>query len=250
MVDFVGAGPGAKDLITLRGLKLIEKADVIIYAGSLVNKELLEYAKEEVQIHNSAYMTLEEVIEVIKNAENKGLNTVRLHTGDPSIYGAIKEQMDVLDGLGIKYKVCPGVSSFCAAAAALNLEYTLPSVTQSVIITRTPGRTPVPEKEDIEVLAKTGATMVFFLSSSLIDTLTEKLYKGGVSEDMTAAVVYKASWDDEKKFKCTVGTLKETMERENIKNTALIIIGKVIDTDYDRSCLYDPKFETLFRKGE
>ena len=143
MVHFVGAGSGAADLITLRGKKFLEEADVVIYAGSLVNPELLDYTKKDCSIYNSAKMTLEEVLEVMKVSEEKGLTTVRLHTGDPSIYGAIREQMDVLDGCGISYDYCPGVSAFCGAASALNLEYTLPEVSQSVIITRMAGRTPV-----------------------------------------------------------------------------------------------------------
>ena len=219
MVDFVGAGCGAADLITLRGKKLIENADVIIYAGSLVNPELLSYAKEDCEIHNSAYMTLDEVISVIENAENKGRNTVRLHTGDPSLYGAIREQMDRLEELGIAYEICPGVSSFCGAAAALKAEYTLPDVSQTVIITRMAGRTPVPEKEDIEKLAAHGATMVIFLSTGLLKELSEKLVKGGYSADTPAAVVYKASWNDEKVCRCTVGTLYETAEKNGIKKT-------------------------------
>jgi precorrin-4/cobalt-precorrin-4 C11-methyltransferase len=249
MVDFVGAGCGAADLITLRGKKLIENADVIIYAGSLVNPELLSYAKEDCEIHNSAYMTLDEVISVIENAENKGRNTVRLHTGDPSLYGAIREQMDRLEELGIAYEICPGVSSFCGAAAALKAEYTLPDVSQTVIITRMAGRTPVPEKEDIEKLAAHGATMVIFLSTGLLKELSEKLVKGGYSADTPAAVVYKASWEDEKVCRCTVGTLYETAEKNGIKKTALITVGNFLGSDYSLSKLYDASFETEFRKA-
>lgn len=249
MVDFVGAGCGAADLITLRGKKLLENADVIIYAGSLVNPELLSYAKEDCEIHNSAYMTLDEVISVIENAENKGRNTVRLHTGDPSLYGAIREQMDRLEELGIAYEICPGVSSFCGAAAALKAEYTLPDVSQTVIITRMAGRTPVPEKEDIEKLAAHGATMVVFLSTGLLKELSEKLVKGGYSADTPAAVVYKASWNDEKVCRCTVGTLYETAEKNGIKKTALITVGNFLGSDYSLSKLYDASFETEFRKA-
>lgn len=249
MVDFVGAGCGAADLITLRGKKLIENADVIIYAGSLVNPELLSYAKEDCEIHNSAYMTLDEVISVIENAENKGRNTVRLHTGDPSLYGAIREQMDRLEELGIAYEICPGVSSFCGAAAALKAEYTLPDVSQTVIITRMAGRTPVPEKEDIEKLAAHGATMVIFLSTGLLKELSEKLVKGGYSADTPAAVVYKASWNDEKVCRCTVETLYETAEKNGIKKTALITVGNFLESDYSLSKLYDASFETEFRKA-
>lgn len=249
MVDFVGAGCGAADLITLRGKKLLENADVIIYAGSLVNPELLSYAKEDCEIHNSAYMTLDEVISVIENAENKGRNTVRLHTGDPSLYGAIREQMDRLEELGIAYEICPGVSSFCGVAAALKAEYTLPDVSQTVIITRMAGRTPVPEKEDIEKLAAHGATMVVFLSTGLLKELSEKLVKGGYSADTPAAVVYKASWNDEKVCRCTVGTLYETAEKNGIKKTALITVGNFLGSDYSLSKLYDSTFETEFRKA-
>lgn len=249
MVDFVGAGCGAADLITLRGKKLLENGDVIIYAGSLVNPELLSYAKEDCEIHNSAYMTLDEVISVIENAENKGRNTVRLHTGDPSLYGAIREQMDRLEELGIAYEICPGVSSFCGAAAALKAEYTLPDVSQTVIITRMAGRTPVPEKEDIEKLAAHGATMVIFLSTGLLKELSEKLVKGGYSADTPAAVVYKVSWNDEKVCRCTVGTLYETAEKNGIKKTALITVGNFLGSDYSLSKLYDSTFETEFRKA-
>ena len=179
MINFVGAGSGAADLITVRGAKLLGEADVIIYAGSLVNPELLSYAKRDCQIYNSAHMTLEEVIDVMKEAEKDGQMTVRLHTGDPSLYGAIREQMDQLNELGIPYAVCPGVSSFCGAAAALGMEYTLPDITQSVVITRMAGRTPVPERESIASFASHGATMVVFLSTGMLKKLSEELMKGG-----------------------------------------------------------------------
>lgn len=250
MVHFVGAGPGAADLITVRGKKLIEEADVIIYAGSLVNPALLDYAKKECEIYNSAKMTLEEVLEVIYKAEEKGLVTVRLHTGDPSIYGAVREQMDELDKKGIVYDSCPGVSSFCGAAAALNMEYTLPDVSQSVIITRMAGRTPVPERESIESFAAHGASMVVFLSTGMLPELSRRLIAGGYREDTPAAIVYKASWPDEKKVICTVGTLAETARRENITKTALMIIGDAVKPErYDRSELYNPAFSTEYRKA-
>ena len=200
MVHFVGAGPGAPDLITLRGKTYLEQADVIIYAGSLVNPQLLDYAKEGCQVYNSAKMTLEEVLEVMEQAEQAGKVTVRLHTGDPCIYGAIREQMDELDRMGISYDSCPGVSSFCGAAAALNLEYTLPDISQSVIITRMAGRTPVPEKESIESFAAHQATMVIFLSTGMLEELSRRLIEGGYTADTPAAIVYKATWEDEKKF--------------------------------------------------
>ena len=213
MVDFVGAGCGAVDLITLRGKFLIENADVIIYAGSLVNPELLQFAKADCQVFDSSKMTLDEVIEVIKNAEKSGKNTVRLHTGDPSLYGAIREQMDRLNALGIEYKICPGVSSFCGAAAALKAEYTLPDVSQTVIITRMAGRTPVPERESIEKLAAHGSTMVIFLSTSMLEKLSKELIKGGYKPETPAAIVYKASWKNEKILRCKISELAQTAEK-------------------------------------
>ena len=250
MVNFVGAGCGAVDLITVRGKNLLEQADVIIYAGSLVNAELLSYAKENCQIHNSAFMTLDEVIDVMKNAENEGKMTVRLHTGDPSIYGAIREQMDRLDEEDIKYEICPGVSSFCGAAAALKAEYTLPDVSQTVIITRMAGRTPVPEKENISSLASHNATMVIFLSAGKLKELSEELIKGGYKKDTPAAIVYKASWADEKVMRCTVETLEKTARENEIPKTALICVGDFLGDDYSLSKLYDKSFETEFRKAK
>lgn len=247
MVHFVGAGSGAVDLITVRGKNLLEKADIIIYAGSLVNPELLNYAKSDAKIYNSAKMNLDEVIEVMKQGDTK--NIVRLHTGDPCIYGAIREQMDRLNSLGIEYDVCPGVSSFCGAAAALKAEYTLPDVSQTVIIARMEGRTPVPEKEKIHLLAQHGATMVIFLSTGLLKELSEELIKGGYSIDTPAAIVYKATWPDEKVIRCTVGTLYEKAQENNVKKTALITIGDFLGGDYSLSKLYDKTFTTEYRKG-
>lgn len=250
MIHFVGAGSGAPDLITIRGKKYLEEADVIIYAGSLVNPQLLDYAKEGCQIYNSAKMTLEEVLDVMYEAEEKGMTTVRLHTGDPCLYGAIREQMDVLDEKGISYDSCPGVSSFCGAASALDLEYTLPDVSQSVIITRMAGRTPVPEKESIESFAAHQATMVIFLSTGMLEELSKRLIEGGYQKDTPAAIVYKATWEDEKTAVCTVGTLAETARKENITKTALMIIGDVVThSHYNRSELYNPAFTTEFRKA-
>lgn len=249
MVHFVGAGPGAPDLITVRGARLLEKADVIIYAGSLVNPELLGYAKPDCKIYNSAYMTLEEVIAVVREAEQKGLTTVRLHTGDPAIYGAIKEQMDELDECDIAYDVCPGVSSLFGAAAALKCEYTLPDVSQSVIITRAEGRTPVPDKEKLGLLAKHQSTMILFLSSGLAEKVKNELIEGGYSEDCPVAVVYKATWPDEKIVHTTVGELPQVMSDNGINKTALIIVGYVLKSEYEKSKLYDKKFSTEFRKA-
>lgn len=249
MVHFVGAGPGAPDLITLRGAKLLEEADVIIYAGSLVNPALLDRAKEGCRIRNSAQMTLEEVVEEIVAAEKEGKTTVRLHTGDPSIYGAIREQIDQLEARGIPYDVIPGVSSFCGAAAALGAEYTLPEVSQTVIISRMAGRTPVPAKESIPALASHGATMVLFLSTGLLEGLQAQLMEGGYRADSPAAIVYKATWPDEKVFRCTVGTLAKTAADHQITKTALILVGGFLGDTYERSKLYDPTFTTEFRKG-
>lgn len=250
MIHFVGAGSGAPDLITLRGKKYLEEADVIIYAGSLVNPQLLDYAKEDCKIYNSAKMTLEEVLEVMLEAEKEGLTTVRLHTGDPCLYGAIREQMDVLEEKQIAFDSCPGVSSFCGAASALNLEYTLPDVSQSVVITRMAGRTPVPEKESIESFAAHHATMVIFLSTGMLEELSERLIAGGYTADTPAAIVYKATWEDEKTCVCTVGTLAETARKNQITKTALMIIGDVVEhSHYQRSELYNPEFTTEFRKG-
>ncbi|MDD7370472.1 MAG: precorrin-4 C(11)-methyltransferase [Firmicutes bacterium] len=250
MVHFVGAGSGAADLITVRGKNLLEQADVIIYAGSLVNPQLLDYAKPEAVIYNSATMTLEEVLDVMRQAEREEKTTVRLHTGDPCLYGAIREQMDVLDQEEISYDYCPGVSSFCGAASALNLEYTLPEVSQSVIITRMAGRTPVPEKESIESFAAHQATMVVFLSTGLLEELSRRLIAGGYKPDTPAAIVYKATWEDERSFVCTVETLAETARKNKITKTALMIIGEAVaHSNYERSKLYDPGFTTEFRKG-
>ncbi len=249
MVHFVGAGCGAADLITVRGKNLIENADVIIYAGSLVNPVLLEYAKPDCVIHNSAHMTLEKVIAVMERAEKEGKMTVRLHTGDPSVYGAIREQMDALERLGIAYAICPGVSSFCGAAAALKAEYTLPEVSQTVILTRMAGRTPVPERESIASLAGHHATMVIFLSTGMLPELTEQLIQGGYAADTPAAIVYKASWPEELVCRCTVATLAETAEKNGITQTALITVGDFLGEDYALSKLYDAHFETQFRKA-
>lgn len=250
MIHFVGAGSGAVDLITVRGKQLLEQADVIIYAGSLVNPELLEYKKTGCQVYNSAYMTLEEVIEVMEEAESRQLQTVRLHTGDPCLYGAIKEQMDILEEKNIPYKVVPGVSSFCGAAAALKVEYTLPGVSQSVVITRMAGRTPVPERESIRSFAKHKATMVIFLSMSLLKELQQELIEGGYEKDTPAAIVYKATWPEEQVFHCEVQSLYETARENNITKTALIVVGNILDSGYNRSELYNPAFTTEFRQGK
>ena len=250
MIHIVGAGPGAVDLITVRGQKLLSEADVVIYAGSLVSRDLLGWARQDARIYDSASMDLEQVMEVMEQAERDGLTTVRLHTGDPCLYGAIREQMDGLDARGIQYDICPGVSSFCGAAAALGMEYTLPGISQSVVITRMAGRTPVPERESIGKFAAHGSTMVIFLSAGMTGELSEELVKGGYPGDTPAAIVYKATWPDEKVVRCTVATLEETADREGIHKTALIVVGNTVaQTGYERSKLYDPAFTTGFRAG-
>ena len=250
MIHFVGAGPGSPDLITVRGKQYLEEADVIIYAGSLVNPKLLEYTKDICTIYNSAKMTLEEVLSVMEKAEAAGKTTVRLHTGDPCIYGAIREQMDVLDEKGIAYDYCPGVSAFCGAASALNLEYTLPDISQSVIITRMEGRTPVPPKESIQSFAAHNATMVIFLSTGMLEELSRRLVEGGYREDTPAAIVYKATWEDEKVCRCKVKDLAVTAKENGITKTALIVVGEVLGGEYERSLLYHPEFTTEFRQGK
>ena len=247
MIHFVGAGPGAPDLITLRGAKLLGEAGMIIYAGSLVNPELLKLATSGCEIYNSASMTLDEVIERLKSAHDRSMDAVRLHTGDPSIYGAIREQMDRLKELGIPYDVTPGVSSFCAAAAAAGAEYTLPSVSQTVIITRMEGRTPVPPREKLSSLASHQASMALFLSSGLMESTCAALLEGGYPPDTPAAVVYKASWPEQKVLRGTIATIAAQAEAENIHNTALILIGRFLGNDYELSKLYDASFSHGFR---
>lgn len=251
MVYFVGAGSGAKDLITVRGMRLIQEADVLVYAGSLVNPELLEYAKKECEIYDSALLTLEEIIEIIKDAEEKNKTTVRLHTGEPSLYGAVREQMNELDALSIKYESCPGVSACFGAASSLNMEFTLPNISQTLIITRMEGKTKVPKEESIESLAKHQASMAIYLSTGLLEELSKRLINGGYKEDTPAAIVYKATWPDEKVFICTVSTLNETAKKNNISKTAVILVGEVINKNgFDKSRLYAADFSTEFRKAK
>ena len=249
MVHFVGAGSGAVDLITVRGARLLGACDVVIYAGSLVNPELLRYCKEGCQIHDSAKMTLEEVIAVIRAAEAAGKTTVRLHTGDSSIYGAVHEQFVELDKLGIPYDVCPGVSAFCGAAASLRAEYTLPEVSQTGIITRAAGRTPVPQGQSIRSLAAHRATMVLFLSTSLTRQLQTDLLEGGYPADTPAAIVYKATWPEEKIFRTTLENLHRTVTDNGLTKTSLIVVGDCLGDNVIRSLLYHPGFTTEFREA-
>ncbi|WP_315111691.1 precorrin-4 C(11)-methyltransferase [Clostridium intestinale] len=249
MVYFVGAGPGDVDLITVKGRELIKTCDVIIYAGSLVNPKHLEFCKEGCKIYDSASMTLEEVIEVMKENSQGDSIIVRLHTGDPSIYGAIKEQMDELEKLNIEYKVIPGVSSFTAAASSIKREFTLPSVSQTVILTRVEGRTPVPENESLESLASHKASMALFLSVGMIDKVVEKLKKGYGREDVPVAVIERATWEDERIIIGTLEDIAVKVKEAGIKKFAQILVGDFIDSEYEKSLLYDKTFTHEFRKG-
>ncbi|MBE5865051.1 MAG: precorrin-4 C(11)-methyltransferase [Lachnospiraceae bacterium] len=251
MVFFVGAGTGAADLITVRGMRLLQRADVIIYAGSLVNPELLNYAKESCEIHNSASLTLDEVIAIIEESEKQEKIIVRLHTGDPSIYGAVREQMDELDRRGIAYESCPGVSACFGAAASLNLEYTLPDISQSLIITRMEGKTKVPTRESIESFAAHQTSMAIYLSAGMLDELSQRLIAGGYGKKTPAAIVYKATWPEEEAYVCTIESLQETAAAHGITKTALILVGEVIThQNYKKSRLYAPDFSTEFRQAK
>jgi len=248
MIYFIGAGPGDVDLITVKGRKILEKADVVIYAGSLVSSKHLEFCKEGTEFYNSASMNLEEIMNVIKNANEENKTIVRLHTGDASIYGAIKEQMDELDKSKITYEVIPGVSSCTAAAAAIKKEFTLPSVTQTLILTRVEGRTPVPKNEDLENLARIGASMAIFLSIGMIDKVVEKLRKG-YGRNVPIAVIERATWEDERIILGTLDDIKNKVKEARIEKCAQILVGDFIDCEYDKSKLYDKYFTHMFRKG-
>ncbi|MDR9756051.1 MAG: precorrin-4 C(11)-methyltransferase [Thermacetogeniaceae bacterium] len=247
MISFVGAGPGDVDLITVKGRRLLEEADVVIYAGSLVSKEHLTFCKKGCVFYNSASMTLEEIIEVMEREALKGKNIVRLHTGDPSIYGAIKEQMDLLEQKGLEYEVVPGVSSFTASCAAIKSEFTLPGVSQTVIITRLEGRTPVPSSESLELLASHKTSMAIFLSVGSMEKAVDKLKQGYGRSDVPVAVVYKATWEDQKIIRGTLDDIAQKVKDNGIKNFAMILVGDFIDGDYERSKLYDSTFAHGFR---
>lgn len=271
MVHIVGAGSGAADLITVRGMHLLEKADVVIYAGSLVNPALLDYCKADCKIYNSAEMTLEEVLSCIEEAEADGRTVVRLHTGDPSLYGAIQEQMDALKKKGISFDITPGVSSFSGAAAAVQREFTLPGISQSLILTRMEGRTPVPERESLKKMAEHGCSMALFLSAGMTEAVQEALLAGAYTEDTPVAVVYKATWPEQKILRCHLGNFAEEVKKAGITKTAQILVGDFLEASseesshadaatagevtgsqaasYERSKLYDPGFTTEYRKG-
>lgn len=249
MVYFVGAGTGAPDLITVRGMRLLERADIVIYAGSLVNPELLRYAGENCEIYDSSKLVLEEVIGIMRRGDAEGRTIVRLHTGDPSVYGAVREQMDELDRLGIAYESCPGVSACFGAAASLNLEYTLPGISQSLILTRMEGRTPVPPGESIESFAAHRASMAIYLSAGMLEELSRRLIRGGYDGETPAAIVYKATWPEEEAYLCTVASLPETAAAHDITKTALVLVGDVLaHQNYQKSRLYAADFATGFRE--
>ena len=249
-VHIVGAGPGDPELITRKGYRLVQEADVVIYAGSLVNPEILEACKEGCEIHNSASMSLDDVLAVTKARVAEGKTVVRLHTGDPAIYGAIQEQMDALKEMGITYDVTPGVSSFLATAAALQQEYTLPNVTQTVIITRMEGRTPMPEKEKLSMLARHGATMCIFLSVQMIDKVAAELIEGGYDKTTPVAIVVKASWPDQRIIRGTLETIADVVAEEGVIRQAMIVVSRVLDTDYELSKLYDKGFAHMYRDAK
>ena len=249
-VHIVGAGPGDPELITRKGYRLVQEADVVIYAGSLVNPEILEACKEGCEIHNSASMSLDDVLAVTKARVAEGKTVVRLHTGDPAIYGAIQEQMDALKEMGITYDVTPGVSSFLATAAALQQEYTLPNVTQTVIITRMEGRTPMPEKEKLSMLASHGATMCIFLSVQMIDKVAAELIEGGYDKTTPVAIVVKASWPGQRIIRGTLETIADVVAEEGVIRQAMIVVSRVLDTDYELSKLYDKGFAHMYRDAK
>lgn len=247
-VYFIGAGPGDPDLITVKGKKIVEKADIIIYAGSLVNKDIIACHKKDAEIYNSASMNLDEVIEVsIEGVKNNKL-VARVHTGDPSIYGAIREQMDILDTYGVEYEVIPGVSSFVASAAAIKKEFTLPDVSQTVICTRLEGRTPVPEAESLDSLASHKASMAIFLSVQMIENVVEKLLKH-YEKETPVAVIQRATWPDQKIVRGTLENIAEKVKEENITKTAQILVGWFMGDEYSKSKLYDKSFTHEYRKG-
>ena len=248
-VYIVGAGAGDPELITVKGQKLLQKTDVIIYAGSLVNPALLGFAKEGAEIHDSASMTLPEVIETIEKAVAKDLMVVRLHTGDPSIYGAIQEQMDALKKKGIDFEVVPGVSSFLATAAALKQEYTLPGISQTVIITRNEGRTPVPEREKLRSLAAHQATMCIFLSITMLADVVKELMEGGYAPSTPIAIVQRASWPEQKIVRATLETIVAEIADKGIDRTAMIVVSRCLGADYELSRLYAPEFSHMFREA-
>ena len=248
-VSIVGAGPGDPELITVKGQRLLKEADVVIYAGSLVNPRILEVCRKNAEIFNSASMTLPDVVNKIEESVKADKKVVRLNTGDPAIYGAIQEQMDEFKKRGIEYEVIPGVSSFLATAAALKQEYTLPNISQTVIVTRGAGRTPVPDRESLKSLAQHQATMCIFLSIQMLDKVVEELEAGGYPEDTPIAIVHRASWPEQKIVRATLKDVVEKVKEADIPRQAMIVVGRVLDTEYDLSRLYAPEFAHMFRQA-
>lgn len=249
-VYFIGAGPGAKDLITVRGMNLLKEADCVVYAGSLVADQILDYCKSDAKLFDSAKLSLDEVLDVFRNESRSSRILVRLHSGDPSIYGAIYEQIERLTVEGFVCEVVPGVSSFSASAAALNRELTLPGISQTVILTRIEGRTAVPEEQRLSKLAETGATLCVFLSIQMIDSVVSELLKGGMSEDTPVAIVERASRADQAILRGTLSSIADKVAVNGIKSTAMIIIGRVLEPGaYENSKLYDASFSHAFRSA-
>jgi precorrin-4/cobalt-precorrin-4 C11-methyltransferase len=244
-VYFIGAGPGDPELLTIKAQRIIKRADVIIFADSLINPEVCNLAKEGAEIHGSASLTLKETIAIISPAAKKGQTVARLQSGDPSIYGAIQEQMDLLDEQNIEYEIVPGVSSLFAAAAALRTELTIPEEAQTVIITRREGKTPVPAAESLKRLAEHHTTLVIFLSIAMAEQVQTELLAGGYAPDTPVAVVYRASWPDERVVRTILGTLAEEVRKSGISKQALILIGSFLSPGKKkaRSKLYDESFE-------
>lgn len=252
-MHFIGAGPGDPELITVKGARLLREADVVVYAGSLVDRELVQTYAPDAEVLDSAGMTLEETIEVMAGAIAAGKRVVRLHTGDPSIYGAIQEQMTALDLLGMDYGVVPGVTSAFAAAATLRQELTLPGVSQTVIFTRIEGKTPVPEKERLPELSRSGTTLVIYLSVAMVDQVVAELLEGGCTLSTPAAVVCRASWPDEQVVEGSLADIAAKTREAGIGRQALIIVGNVLSVRREglkaKSLLYDREFSHGFRKG-
>lgn len=249
MVHIVGAGPGDPELITVKGKRYLKEADVVIYAGSLVNPALLDVCRDGAEVYNSASMTLDEVIAVVEQSEKSGKMTVRLHTGDPSVYGAIQEQMDAFRKRNIAFDIVPGVSSCFATAAALQQEYTLPGISQTVIITRNEGRTPVPEREKLRSLAAHQSTMCIYLSVAMLDQVVAELIAGGYAPETPIAIVQKASWPEQKIVRGTLETIVEKTRDQGIDRTAMIVVSRCLGADYELSRLYAPEFSHGFRKA-
>lgn len=248
IVSFIGAGPGDKDLITLKGYRVLADADVVIYAGSLINTELLDYCKEGAELYDSAKMTLDDIVDQMEESTKAGKSVSRLQTGDFSIYGSIREQIEEMTKRGIEYECIPGVSSFLGAASSMGVEYTVPEVSQSVVITRMAGRTPVPDKESLESFAKHQTSMVIFLSVQGMQKVVKQLTDGGYPETTPAAVIYKATWEDEQVVRGTLADIAQKVHEAGITRTALIMVGDFLGDEYNYSHLYAPEFSTMYRK--